>query len=75
MDFEGYGISQTETIALTNRLRNELFRIGQFDVVDRGMMESILAEQDFQLTGCTSDECLVEVGQLLGAEEMVGGSI
>jgi TolB-like protein len=75
MDFEGYGISQTEVIALTNRLRNELFRIGQFDVVERGMMESILAEQDFQLTGCTSDECLVEIGQLLGAEQMVGGSV
>jgi len=27
------------------------------------------------LTGCTSDECLVEIGQLLGAEMMVGGSI
>ena len=39
------------------------------------MMETILTEQDFQLTGCTSDECLVEVGQLLGAQMMVGGSI
>ena len=74
-DFDGYGISQTEAIALTNRLRNELFRIGIFEVVERSMMEEILNEQGFQMTGCTSTECLVEVGRLLGAQNMVGGSI
>ena len=75
LDFDGFGISRTEAIALSNRLRNELFRLGQFEVVDRGMMENILAEQDFQQTGCTSNDCLVEVGRLLGARQMVGGSI
>ena len=75
MDFDGFGISQMEAIALSNRLRNELFRLGTFDVVDRGMMENILTEQDFQMVGCTSNECLVEVGQLLGAKQMMGGSI
>ncbi|MCH7498343.1 MAG: DUF2380 domain-containing protein, partial [Candidatus Marinimicrobia bacterium] len=59
----------------SNRLRNEVFRLGRFEVVDRGMMENILAEQDFQQTGCTSNDCLVEVGRLLGAQRMVGGSI
>ncbi|MBA7600625.1 hypothetical protein ES703_07683 [subsurface metagenome] len=75
VEFEGNGISQTEAIALTDRLRNELFRLGAFEVVERGMMETILNEQDFQLTGCTSNECLVEVGQLLGARQVVGGRI
>ncbi len=75
VEFEGNGISQTEAIALTDRLRNELFRLGVFEVVERGMMETILTEQDFQLTGCTSNECLVEVGQLLGARQVVGGRI
>lgn len=75
MDFDGFGISQVEAIALTNRLRNELFRLGTFDVVDRGMMENILNEQNFQMVGCTSNECLVEVGRLLGAKQMMGGSI
>ena len=75
LDFQGRGISQTEVAALSDRLRNELFRLDVFQVVERGMMETILTEQDFQLAGCTSDECLVEIGQLLGAEMMVGGSI
>ncbi|MCH8025111.1 MAG: hypothetical protein IIB43_10455, partial [Candidatus Marinimicrobia bacterium] len=46
LDFEANGISQTEAIALTDRLRNELFRLGQFEVVERGLMEEILLEQD-----------------------------
>ena len=75
MDFEARGISQMEVAALSDRLRNELFYLEVFQVVERGIMETILIEQDFQLTGCTSDECLVEVGQLLGAQMMVGGSI
>ncbi len=75
VEFEGNGISQTEAIALTDRLRNELFRLGAFEVVERGMMETILTEQDFQMTGCTSNDCLVEVGQLLGARQVVGGRI
>jgi TolB-like protein len=75
LDFDGFGISESEAIALSNRLRNELFRLGTFQVVDRGMMQSILQEQDFQLTGCTSNECLVQVGKLIGAQQMVGGSV
>ena len=44
LDFDGIGISQPEATALSNRLRNELFRLGRFEVVDRGMMENILSE-------------------------------
>ena len=38
-------------------------------------MQQILEEQNFQLTGCTSDECAVEIGQLLSVNTMVAGSI
>ena len=29
----------------------------------------------FQISGCTSSECMVEVGQILGVQSMVGGSV
>jgi len=45
-----------EATSLTDRLRSELVRTGRITVVERGQMEQILAEQDFQLTGCASDE-------------------
>ena len=75
VDLEGFGISSTEAIALTNRLRNELFRLEVFKVVDRGLMQEILEEQDLQQSGCVSNECLVRVGRILGVQQMVGGSI
>ena len=75
LDLESRGISANEVASLTDRLRSELVRTGRINVVERGQMEQILGEQDFQLTGCTSDECAVEVGQMLGVTHMVAGSI
>jgi len=69
------GVSEIEASVLTERLALELFRTGRFTVLERGKMEEILIEQDFQLTGCVSEECLVEVGQLLGVEQMMAGSV
>jgi len=39
------------------------------------MMEQIIKEQGFQQSGCSTDECMVEVGKLIGVEKIVGGSI
>jgi len=75
LDLEGRGISAAETASLTDRLRSELVKTGGITVVERGLMTQILEEQDFQMTGCISDECAVEVGQLLGVSQMVAGSI
>jgi hypothetical protein len=49
--------------------------VGAFVVVERGQMEMLLEEQGFQQTGCTSAECAVEVGKLLGVQKMITGSI
>lgn len=75
MDMEGRGISTIEAATLTDRMRSELVSTGEVTVVERGQMQSILAEQDFQLTGCTSDECAVEIGQLLGVTKMIAGTV
>ena len=74
LDFEGLGISEQEAQVLTNRLGTHLVQLGTFKVIERGQMQQILREQDFQLTGCTSDECAVEIGQLLGVQQMLAGS-
>ncbi len=75
LNFEGTGISVSEAISLTDRFRTDLVRTNMVTVVERGQMENILKEQDFQLSGCTSEECAVEVGQLLGVTSMVAGTI
>jgi len=75
LDLEGRGISALEAATLTDRLRSEMVSVGVFQVVERGQMEEILGEQGFQQTGCTSVECAVEIGKLLGVQAMCSGSI
>ncbi len=74
LDFEGIGVSTQEARVLTNRLGTHMVQLGRYQVIERGQMEQILQEQDFQLTGCTSNECAVEIGQLIGARQMLAGS-
>ncbi len=75
MDLEGRGVSAMEAQTLTDRLRSEMVNVGAFQVVERGQMEMLLEEQGFQQTGCTSAECAVEMGKLLGVQAMATGSI
>ena len=74
LDFEGIGVSAEEARVLTNRLGTHMVQLGRYQVIERGQMEQILTEQDFQMTGCTSNECAVEIGQLIGAQQMLAGS-
>lgn len=75
LQFDAANITNAEAKVLTDRLRTELYKIGTFNVIERSVMEDILNEQGFQQTGCTSDECVVEVGKLVGVEQMVTGTI
>ncbi|MBI4726961.1 PEGA domain-containing protein [candidate division TA06 bacterium] len=70
------GITQQEAVMLTDKLLNELVQMRRFEVVERSRRDEILKEQGFQMTGaCDQSSCLVEAGQLLGAQKMVGGTI
>lgn len=75
LDLKSIGISATEAAIITSRLRADLFRTQKFTVVEREKMNEILAEQGFQLSGCSSDECIVEAGKLLGVKQIVAGEI
>jgi TolB-like protein len=69
------GIAESYKQTLSDRLRSELFITGRFTVVERKAMIEILTEQGLQMTGCTSNECAVEAGKMLGVERMIAGSI
>jgi TolB-like protein len=75
LDFEPIGVDQITARTLTERFRTVTVEIGAYTVISRGDMDQILEEQKFQLSGCASDECIVEVGKLLGAQYMLGASL
>jgi len=75
LDFESSGASKQQAAALTERLREELLGSGEFRIVDRSQTDKIMGEQALQQTGCTSSECAVQVGKILGVRKMVNGRI
>lgn len=76
MDLEAKeGISSGVVSSITDYLRTQLVNTGKFDFVTRENMDQILKEQNFQLSGCTSQECIIEVGKLMGVRKMFTGSI
>lgn len=75
LDFEGQGISLQEVQTLTERMRSEIGTTNAVRLIERKAIESIMAEQGLAQAGCVSDECAAEVGQLLGVQFMVSGTI
>ncbi|MBN2049064.1 MAG: hypothetical protein JW760_01360 [Spirochaetales bacterium] len=75
LQFSAKNVSEVEADAVGELFSSELVMTGQFDVVDRNNVESLLTEMDFQMSGCTDSSCAVEIGQILSLEYMVYGSV
>ncbi len=70
------GVTAGEIEVISDRLRGDLFNTGKVNVMERDQMQEILKEQGFQQSGaCTNEACMVEIGQLLGVEQLVTGSL
>ncbi|MBD3239473.1 MAG: hypothetical protein GF331_02735 [Chitinivibrionales bacterium] len=75
-EFEGRGLSESEATTLTDVFSSYLIETGRFRIMERAQMNEILKEQGFQRSGaCTDAACMVEMGQLLGVESIVTGSV
>ncbi len=74
-DLEAQGVKASEAAVISEQLRAELMKYPNMRMIERGQMEVILKEQGFQQSGCTSDACAVEVGQLLGVTNIAVGSV
>ena len=76
LDLDANGVEDYEARAIAERLRIYLGRTQVFQVIERNQMENIMEEMGFQFSGaCDTDECVVQVGRMLGASKMVAGSV
>jgi hypothetical protein len=75
LDLDSVNASAPQVSVSSERLRQELLNSGSFRIVDRGQMTKILDEQSLQQTGCTSQECAVQVGKVLGVRKLVVGKL
>ena len=75
LDFEGQGVDASEVKTLSERMRTEIGNTNAVRLIERKAVEKTMMEQGLQQSGCTTDECAAEVGQLLGVQFMISGSI
>jgi len=77
MEFEPRGgISKEDAASLSDAFQGKIIETGEFIVVDRNRIKSILQEQGFQQSeACSGVECIVEVGKILRVEKMIAGTI
>jgi len=74
-DLEAYGVEESLAQSVSDLLRTELFRGGNFHVMERKQMEKILKEQKFQMSGAIGEEDIVELGKILSVQLMAMGSM
>jgi len=60
---------------LATMLTSELVSTKAFNMVDRGKLESILAEQNLSATGRVAPATAAKIGQLTGAQYLVTGTV
>ena len=61
--------------AAADELVTQLFQTGKFSVIEREMINSILAEQDFGQSGRVNPSQAADIGRILGVQVIVTGSI
>jgi hypothetical protein len=73
-DLRAENVSAGNSAVIADLLRGELVKTHAFNVIEKANMDKVLAEQAFQQTGCSSEECAVKLGKLLNVQRMVVGS-
>jgi hypothetical protein len=73
LDFQANNASAGDAAFVSEFVRSAVVKAGVYNVVDKKNMEKILAEQAFQQSGCTSEECAVKLGKILNVNKMVVG--
>lgn len=75
LDFETSEVAEAEMKSIINILSSGLFKTGCFTVIDVAQRETVLKELEFSMSGCTDESCMLEIGKMLSAELIVGGSM
>lgn len=75
MDFETSGVSEQEMIVLVDYISSFITNNHNFIVLDRRQREVVLNELEFSNSGCTEEDCQIEIGRLLSANRIIIGSL
>jgi hypothetical protein len=72
---EAAGVSESTAAGISEIILDTLINTRRFYLVERDQLSALLEEQALSLSGCTSAECLIQVGQLAGADKALVGKV
>ena len=75
LDLSVEGLEASAGRILTRWLQGALVGTKAFNVVERGQVQKILDEADFQRSDCTEISCAVKAGRILNVGKVVIGSV
>lgn len=74
LDFKPQDVSAADATFVSEFFRQDLVMSGEITVVERSNLEQVLTEQGFQQTGCTEQDCAVQIGKMLNISSIIIGS-
>ncbi len=77
LDFDAKGVSQQEADAITESFTTLFFRLieNDFVLIERQQVSEILEEQGLQMSGLIASSSAVRIGNALGAQYLVYGTV
>ena len=75
IDFQANDVSIYAAKAVSDIIGTEMAKRGDFAMIERNQMSSIMNEQGFQQSGCVDSACAVHLGKLLSAKKIMIGSL
>jgi hypothetical protein len=75
LDFDASGISSSEARVIVDFITSHIVETDKYIVIDRMQREANLEEIEFSYQDCSDEECQIEIGRLLSANQIVIGSL
>jgi hypothetical protein len=75
LNFQTSGISDAEMRVFVDFIASHIIETGKYRVIDRAQRQAILSEIEFSQTDCSDEECQLEIGRMLSANQIIVGSL
>jgi len=76
LDLTPHNIDERDGMSISARMRMFLAQHDVFKVMERDRMNEIMEELNFQQSGaCSSNECVIQVGKMIGVRKMIAGEV
>lgn len=73
--FNYINVSKSDAEVITGLFETALVNTGIYTVIEQNQINEILEAQEYVLSGCTDEKCAIQVGRLVGAQQIALGTL